>query len=124
MQASNYFKNMLSKKVKRNRIHIKIRKKISGTKDRPRFCVFRSNSHIYAQLIDDNSGKVLVSASDVKLKDKKATKVQHATEVGKMIAKEALSMKIEKVVFDRGGFIFHGRVKAVADGAKEAGLKF
>ncbi|OGZ67684.1 MAG: 50S ribosomal protein L18 [Candidatus Staskawiczbacteria bacterium RIFCSPHIGHO2_02_FULL_34_9] len=115
---------MLSKKVKRNRIHIKIRKKISGTKDCPRLCVFRSNNHIYAQLVDDNSGKILASASDVKLKDKKGTKVQHAIEIGKVIAKEAQSMKIEKAVFDRGGFIFHGRIKAVADGAKEAGLKF
>jgi len=115
---------MLKKQIKRNRIHLKIRKKISGTKDRPRFCVFRANKHIYAQLVDDNSGKILASASDIKFKGKKGTKVQHATEVGKMIAKEAESKKIEKVVFDRGGFIFHGRVKAVADGAKEGGLKF
>src|SRR3989344_5843226 len=115
---------MLKKQIKRNRIHTKIRKKIFGTKDCPRLCVFRANQHIYAQLIDDNSGKVLASASDVKLKDKKGTKVEHAMEVGKVIAKEAVSLKIEKVVFDRGGFLFHGRVKAVADGAKEAGLKF
>lgn len=115
---------MISKKIKRNRVHIKIRKNIVGTKDRPRFCVFRSNNHIYAQLIDDGSGKILVSASDAKFKGKKGTKVQHATEVGKMIAKEAEVKKIEKVVFDRGGFIFHGRVKAVADGAREGGLKF
>src|SRR3989344_8670784 len=114
---------MLSKKVKRNRIHLKIRKKIFGTKDRPRFCVFRANKHIYAQLIDDSSGKVLASSSDIKLKNKKGNKIQHALEVGKLIAKEAESKKIEKVVFDRGGFIFHGRVKAVADGAKEGGLK-
>lgn len=115
---------MLHKQVKRKRIHTKIRKKIFGTKDRPRFCVFRANKHIYAQLVDDSTGKILASASDVKFKNKKGTKVQHAMEVGKMIAKEAESKKIEKVVFDRGGFVFHGRVKAIADGAKEGGLKF
>src|SRR3989344_8926678 len=114
---------MLKKQIKRNRIHVKIRKKIFGTKDRPRLCVFRANQHIYAQLIDDDSGKVLASASDIKLKSKKGTKVEHATEVGRVIAKEAISKKIEAVVFDRGGFVFHGRVKAVADGAKEGGLK-
>ncbi len=94
-----------------------------GTKQRPRLCVFKSANHIYAQLIDDEHGKVLASAHDVKLKHK-GNKVSHSLEVGKLIAKEALEKKIEKVVFDRGGFIFHGRVKAVADGAREGGLKF
>jgi len=115
---------MLNKQIKRNRVHLKIRKKIFGTKNCPRLCVFRANKHIYAQLIDDGSGKILASASDLQFKRNKGTKVQHAMEVGKMIAKEAKSKRIEKVVFDRGGFIFHGRVKAVADGAKEGGLKF
>lgn len=114
---------MQKKQIKRNRIHVKIRQRIIGTAQRPRLCVFRANQHIYAQLVDDDKGKVLASASDVKLKGK-GTKVQHAVEVGKMIAKEAVAQKIESVVFDRGGFVFHGRIKAVADGAKEGGLKF
>ncbi len=108
---------------KRTRIHAKIRSKMSGTKLRPRLSVFKSAKHVYAQLIDDEAGKVLVSVSDVKMKGK-GKKVDHSTEVGKMIAKEALAKKIESVVFDRGGFVYHGRVKAVAEGAREGGLKF
>lgn len=113
---------MLQKQIKRNRIHKRIRAKISGTKDRPRLCVFKSGKHIYAQLIDDDHGKVLFAVSDTKMK--KGTKVAHALEVGKLVAKEALTKKFEKVVFDRGGFLFHGRIKAVADGARDGGLKF
>ncbi len=93
-----------------------------GTKLRPRLSVFKSAQHIYAQLIDDETGKVLVSASDIKTK--KGKKTDHSLEVGKLIAKEALAKKIESVVFDRGGFVFHGRIKAVADGARKGGLKF
>ena len=93
-----------------------------GTAKRPRFCVFRSSSHMYAQLIDDEHGKVIVSASDIKIK--KGKKTERSVEIGKLIAKEALAKKIESVVFDRGGFLFHGRIKAVADGAREGGLKF
>lgn len=115
---------MLSKKIKRIKSHRKIRMKIFGTKEKPRLSVFRSAKYIYAQLIDDDAKKVLVSVSDLKVKSKKGSKVEHAVEVGKIIAKEALAKKIEKVVFDRGGFVFHGRVKAVADGAREGGLKF
>lgn len=95
---------------------------MAGTKDRPRLCVFRSDKHIYAQLIDDQAGKVIASASDLKMK--KGKKVDHSLEIGKTIAKEALAKKITAVVFDRGGFVFHGRIKAVADGAREGGLKF
>ena len=113
---------MLKKQIKRNRIHKRIRAKIIGTKDRPRLCIFKSANHIYAQLIDDEKAKVLVSTSDLKLKKNKKT--NNAMEVGKLIASEALKKKIEKVVFDRGGFVFHGRIKAVADGAREGGLKF
>ena len=113
---------MLQKQIKRNRIHKKIRMKISGTKDCPRLFVFKSAQHIYAQLINDENGKVIASASDLKMK--KGTKTAHAAEVGKLIAKSALEKKTEKVVFDRGGFGFHGRIKAVADAAREAGLKF
>ena len=115
---------MSEKKLKRKKRHRKIRVKIVGTKDRPRLCVFRSNKHIYAQLIDDEKGKVLLAVSDVKLKTKKGKKSDKALEIGKLIAKEALAKKIEKVVFDRGGFVFHGRIKSVADGAREVGLKF
>jgi len=114
---------MSEKLQKRNRIRARIRARITGTKQRPRLSVFRSSQHVYAQLIDDETGKVLVSASDVKMKTK-SKKIGHALEVGKLIAKEALAKKIETVVFDRGGFVFHGRVKAVADGAREGGLKF
>ncbi len=114
---------MLRKQLKRQRIHTKIRTRISGTKDKPRLCVFRSSQHIYAQLIDDDNAKVLVQASDLKLKSK-GNKTSHAMEIGKLIAKLALEKKIEKAVFDRGGNVFHGRIKAVADGAREGGLKF
>lgn len=115
---------MLKKQLKRQRIHKKIRATIFGTKERPRLSVFRSSQYIYAQLIDDDTAKVLVQVSDVKMKSAKANKVNRSLEVGKLIAKEALAKKIEKVVFDRGGNVFHGRVKAVAEGAREGGLKF
>ena len=102
-----------------------------GTKERPRLCVFRSSSHIYAQLINDDTAKVLASASDKEIKsskdknDEKMTgKVLSAFLVGKLIAKKAETQKIEKVIFDRGGIVFHGRVKALAEGAREGGLKF
>ncbi len=114
---------MLKKQIKRNRIHIRIRSKINGTNLRPRLSVFKSAQHIYAQLIDDSTGKVLISVSDMKMKGK-SKKVDRSMEVGKLIASQALTKKIETVVFDRGGFIFHGRIKAVADGAREGGLKF
>jgi large subunit ribosomal protein L18 len=115
---------MSVKQTKRARIHKRIRARVIGTKDVPRLCVFKSAQHIYAQLIDDENGKVLVSASDITLKSKKGKKVEQSMEVGKFIAKEASAKKIEKVVFDRGGFLFHGRIKAVAEGAREGGLKF
>ena len=113
---------MLPKQERRKRIHTRIRARIMGTKERPRLCVFKSANHMYAQLIDDDNAKVIQMISDVKMK--KGKKVEQAMEVGKLIAKAALAKKIDKVVFDRGGFVFHGRVKAVADGAREAGLKF
>ena len=98
---------------------------ISGTKDRPRLFVFRSNKHIYAQLINDETAKVIASASDKDLTVKKGLKkTDAAKKVGELIAKKGIENKIEKVVFDRGGILFHGRVKAVAEGAREGGLKF
>ena len=115
---------MSLKKEKIARRHKKIRKDIKGTKDRPRLCVFRSNQHIYAQLVDDDKAKVIMSVSDKDIKSKKGKKIEVSNEVGKLIAKKAIEAKIEKVVFDRGGVLFHGRVKALAEGAREGGLKF
>jgi large subunit ribosomal protein L18 len=102
--------------------HKRVRAKVHGIKDKPRLSVFRSNKHISLQLIDDNSGKTLVSASDLKLK-KKGTKTEIAREVGKKLAESAKLKKIKNVVFDKGGYKYHGRIKAVAEGAKEGGLK-
>ena len=116
---------MSIKKDKIIRRHKKIRQHLHGTQDRPRLVVFRSNAHIYAQLINDDKAKVLMSASDKDVKLKKGEKkVDVAKEVGKFIAKKALENKIEKAIFDRGGILFHGRVKALAEGAREGGLKF
>lgn len=117
---------MNTKQEKRIRRHRRIRARIMGTKERPRLAVFRSINHIYAQLIDDEKNKILVSVNDLKLSSSKKVsgKVNKAKEVGKLIAEEAKKIKIEKVVFDRGGFFFHGKIKALADGAKEGGLKF
>jgi large subunit ribosomal protein L18 len=114
---------MSVKKQKRQRRHVKIRKDLHGTAQRPRLCAFKSNQHIYAQLINDDDAKVLASVSDIKLKAK-GKKSDIAREVGKSIAKKAKENKIEAVVFDRGGFVFHGRIKALAEGAREGGLKF
>lgn len=115
---------MSQKQDKRIRRHKKIRTTVHGTSARPRLCIFRSNQHIYAQLIDDDKAKVLLSVSDKDLKTSKNTKVVASKEVGKLIAKKAIEKKIERVVFDRGGFIFHGRIKSLAEGALEEGLKF
>lgn len=107
--------------VLREKRHKKIRKKILGTEEKPRLSVFRSGKHIYAQIIDDKSGKTLVFESDLKLSGAKA---QKALEVGKLLAEKALKKKIKKVVFDRGGFLYHGRIAKLADGAREGGLEF
>jgi large subunit ribosomal protein L18 len=116
----------LSKTERRERIRKRIRKVSFGTAERPRMSVFRSNKEIYAQLIDDVKGITLVAASsrDKELGKAKGTKSEIATRVGKAIAEKALSTGIEKVAFDRGGNLYHGRVKALAEGAREAGLKF
>ncbi len=112
-------------RLKRQR---RIRKKITGNTQHPRLCVYRSLRHIYAQIIDDTQGITLVAASDieksVKDQSKFENKVDSAQHVGKLIAQRASEKKIKKVVFDRNGFLYHGRVKAVAEGAREAGLKF
>ncbi len=139
---------MLKKTAKRYRRHKRVRAKIIGTAKVPRLCVFRSSKHIYAQLIDDNKGKTLLSVSDRELKSSKLKaqsskpqlktknlkekekdiirigKVAVAYEIGKIIAEKALKNKVAKIVFDRGGYKYHGRVKAVAEGARDAGLVF
>lgn len=115
-------------KIKRAKKEIRrkrVRAKIIGTAKKPRLNIFRSLTHTYAQIINDLSGKTLFSASDLGLKGKsKATKAEKAKEVGKLIASKALAKGIKQVVFDRAGYKYHGRVKAIADGAREAGLEF
>src|SRR5688572_18320421 len=112
----------------RLRIHQRIRKKLAGTQARPRLCVFRSNKHIYAQIVDDAKGSTLTAASSLDAEAKKEIKsgsnIAAAKAVGKIVAKRAIEKGIENVLFDRGGYIYHGRVKALADAAREAGLKF
>lgn len=114
---------MLQKQINRLRRKARVRSQISGTTARPRLSIFRSTTHISAQLIDDIAGKTLGAASDLKI-TKKATKVELATQVGTEIAKIAKTLKIEEIVFDRGWFSYQGRVKALADAAREWGLKF
>lgn len=114
---------MLQKQVNRLRRKARIRSKISGTATRPRLSVFRSNTNIYVQLIDDEAGKTLAAFSDLK-GDAKATKIESAKKVGEEIGKKAKELKIKEIVFDRGGFAYQGRVKALADAAREAGLSF
>ncbi len=117
----------INKKDIREKRHQRIRNKINGTPERPRLAVFRSNTNIYVQIIDDEAGKTLCAASsldkDLSAQVAEMTKTEAAKVVGEKIAKLAQSNNIEEVVFDRGGFLYHGRVKALADGAREAGLK-
>ena len=108
----------------RQRIHERIRRKLAGTGERPRLNVYRSLSHIYAQVIDDQKGETLVSASTLALKVKTGGNVAAAKEIGKVVAELAVKQGIKKVVFDRGGYLYHGRIKALADAAREAGLEF
>ena len=113
---------MISKKERRVKIKARIRGRISGTPERPRLSVFRSNKQIYAQVIDDLAGNTLASASSTGITE--GTKSEIAEKVGEAIAKKAIEAGITTVVFDRNGFLFHGRVKALADGARKGGLKF
>lgn len=113
---------MISKIARRNKIKTRIRGKVSGTAERPRMTVFRSNKGIYVQLIDDLAGKTLVSASSKGIEG--GTKTEIAAKVGAEAAKKALEAGISSVVFDRNGYLFHGRVKSLADAAREGGLKF
>ncbi|RDU21780.1 50S ribosomal protein L18 [Anaerosacchariphilus polymeriproducens] len=120
--------NKKSRSEVRAKKHLKIRNRFSGTAERPRLAVFRSNNHMYAQIIDDTVGNTLVSAStlekDVKAELEKTNNVDAAAYVGTLIAKKALDKGIKEVVFDRGGFIYKGKVKALAEAAREAGLDF
>ncbi|EHQ42034.1 MULTISPECIES: 50S ribosomal protein L18 [Myroides] len=114
----------LTKSERRQRIKFRIRKTVSGTPARTRLSVFRSNKEIYAQIIDDVNGVTLVSASSREAGITRGTNVETAASVGKLIADKALKAGIETVSFDRNGYLYHGRVKSLADGAREAGLKF
>ena len=115
----------IKKEIRRFKLKMRIRKKVSGTAERPRLTVFRSNKEIYAQLIDDVKGITLASASTVeKTFEHKGTKIEQAIVIGKNIAERAKSIGIEAVVFDRNGYLYHGRVKSLADSARENGLKF
>lgn len=113
---------MISKQERRNKIKARIRGKISGTAERPRMSVFRSNKQIYVQLVDDMTGKTLAAASSKGIEE--GTKSDIAAKVGKAIAEKALAAGVAQVVFDRNGYLFHGRVKSLADAAREGGLKF
>ena len=108
----------------RKRVHLRIRKKVQGTAERPRLAVFRSAKHIYAQAIDDATGRTIASAASVEKETSGGGNIKGAQEVGKRIAERCREKGIKSVVFDRGGFKYHGRVKALADAAREAGLEF
>ena len=128
---NNFFKNMakLSKKLQTQKRHKRLRRYLIGNKDRPRLAVFRSNNHIYAQVIDDDAQQTLCSAStvDKELKedsDKLTSNCNSSSIVGKLLAKRAMKKGVKQVIFDRGGNLYHGRVKALADAARDAGLNF
>ena len=116
----------LSKLDRRNKIRKRIRKELTGTESRPRLSVFRSNKEIYAQIVNDVDGKTIVAASsrDKDVASKEVSKVEQATLVGKALAEKALKVGVETISFDRGGYLYHGRVKSLAEGAREGGLKF
>ena len=109
------------KKINRAKKHLKVRSRIIGTSNRPRLAVYRSGKHIYAQLVDDSKGATVIAESDLKIA--KSTKSDKAFQVGKSLAEKALKLKIKEVVFDRGGFLYHGRVAKLAGGVREGGLK-
>lgn len=116
--------NKPSKNVSRLRRHVRVRAKISGTIERPRLCLYRSNKNIEAQLIDDVKGVTLVASSSMTLKLENGSNIEAAKAVGKDIAEKALNLNIKAIVFDRSGYLYHGRVKALAEAAREAGLAF
>lgn len=116
----------INRKLIRGRIHSRIRRKVSGTAERPRLCVYFSGRHVYAQVVDDEAGRTLVSAGTTEKElanGNRAANRATAERIGKLIAERSLAKKIDKAVFDRGGFLYHGKVKALADAAREGGLK-
>ena len=115
---------MSTKSIRRFKIHKRIRKQIQGTAERPRISIYRSNSEIYAQLINDEAGHTLLAASSRDMKEITGTKIEKSKQVGVALAKMAAEKGITSAVFDRGGFLYHGRVKAIAEGAREGGLQF
>ncbi len=116
----------LTKNERRQRIKSRVRKIVSGTETRPRLSVFRSNKEIYAQIVDDVTGKTIAASSsrDKEISSAKGTKIEIAAMVGKSVGEKALKAGVDTISFDRGGYLYHGRVKSLADGAREAGLKF
>ena len=114
------------KRLKKTRRHLRVRRKVKGTSEKPRLCVFRSLRYIYAQVMDDTTGRTIVSASslDPEIKATAKAKMEDAKQVGAMLGKRAKEKGVEQVVFDRGGYKYHGRIKTLADAAREAGLKF
>jgi large subunit ribosomal protein L18 len=116
--------SQLTTRQARMRRHKRVRKLVSGTAERPRLVVFRSNRGIGAQLVDDNAGKTLAAASWLDVRDAKGAKTEQAAEVGKLLADKAKAADVKTAVFDRGGYLYHGRVKALADAAREGGLQF
>jgi large subunit ribosomal protein L18 len=116
--------SQLTTRQSRARRHKRVRKHVSGTAERPRLVVFRSNRGIGAQLVDDDAGKTLAAASWLDMRDAKVAKTEQAAEVGKLLAQKAKAAGVKTVVFDRGGYLYHGRVKALADAARKGGLQF
>lgn len=116
--------NRSSKDEHRRRIHERARKRLRGGADRPRLCVFRSLKHIYAQVIDDHAGRTLAAASSLEKDTPNGGNLAGAKQIGRLVAERALAKGVKQVVFDRGGYLYHGRVKALADSAREAGLEF
>ncbi len=114
----------LSKSARRNRIHKRIRRRITGTASCPRISVFRSNKEIYVQIIDDVNSTTLLATSSRELTEKAGNKVEQSKQVGKLLAEKASAANISKVVFDRSGYLYHGRIKSLAEGAREGGLNF
>lgn len=117
-------KHLVDRQKRRSRRHKRVRTRVQGTPERPRLSVFRSNKAIYAQIIDDLAGKTIVSASSAEVKENGLNKTDMAEKVGELLAGKAKEQKIDQAVFDRGGYLFHGRVKALAEGARKGGIQF
>ena len=117
-----YHKRSSNKVIARKKNKVRIRKKIAGTEERPRLCIYRSGRHMYAQIVNDQTGVTVAAAST--LKSTKGSNIDAAKSIGAEVAKKAIEKNVKSVVFDRSGYVYHGRVKAVADGAREAGINF